>query len=95
MATSDERNQATPRPVCPGGDAVTMLRLALDDLPARQQEAIRLATVERLTLAEIAVRLEASAAEVRDAIREGLFALRDVLDVIDSAAGAEPEHLDA
>ena len=96
MATSDPRTLATDRPERPPGasppdDVVTMLRLALDGLPGRQQTAIRLAMVERLAVPDIAVRLGTTAAEVMDAMRDGLTTLRDVLAVVDPAAASGPE----
>jgi DNA-directed RNA polymerase specialized sigma24 family protein len=62
-----------------------MLRVALDGLPPRQQAALRLAVAEQLTVQDIATRLNATRAEVLDAMRVGLGSLRDVLEVVDPA----------
>jgi DNA-directed RNA polymerase specialized sigma24 family protein len=90
VATGDERDHAVePRTTSlHDGADLTMLRLALDSLPGDQRAAIRMAVVERLTLPEIASRLGSSQADVREAMRDGLFALRDVLGVIDPAVSA-------
>lgn len=68
----------------------TMLRLALRGLPDDQRAVIALAVVHRLPVLDIARRLNAPEADVRSAMREGLWSLRSVLDVVDqSAASAE------
>jgi DNA-directed RNA polymerase specialized sigma24 family protein len=94
---SDHRVQATERPLAASshGEMVAMLRLALDGLPMHQQTAIRLAVVDRLTLTEIASQLGRSPADVRDAMREGLLTLRNVLDVVDGSPTVESAALDA
>jgi len=85
VAVSDDRTQTTERQptTSPPGDVVAMLRVALDGLPGQQRTAIRLAMVEQLTVPNIAARIGASMAEVMDAMRDGLYALRDVLAVVD------------
>jgi len=53
------------------------LQLALGDLPPRTREAIELMFFEGLTEAELAARLGASPAVVREQIYDGLVTLRD------------------
>ena len=104
VATSDhrtlpaERSEQLPGASFPD-DVVSMLRLALDGLPGRQQSAIRMAMVERLAVPDIAARLGISSAEVMDAMRDGLTTLRDVLAVVDpdtaalgQASGSDGAH---
>ena len=95
MATSDHRTLPAERseqparpPHVPPDDVVAMLRLALDGLPGPQRSAIRLAMIERLAVPDIAARLGTTAAEVMDAMRDGLTTLRDVLAVVDPDAAA-------
>lgn len=59
------------------GDAV---RVALDQLPAAQREAIKLAYFGGLTQQEIAARTEAPLGTVKSRVRLGLLQMRRVLD---------------
>lgn len=93
MAPSDDRDQATSQPSSPfpNGDPIAALRRAFDRLPDLQRAAIRLAVVERLTVPDIAGSLERDPAEVRTAMRDGLVALREVLDAFDPTVPTESE----
>ena len=71
-AIADERPPLT-------ADAVSRLRAALGGLPLIERTAIELATLEGMTAAEIAERLEQPAETVRTRIRTGLLALRETL----------------
>jgi DNA-directed RNA polymerase specialized sigma24 family protein len=79
----------------PEETVLTMLRLALDGLPAEQRDAIRLAMRDHLTLSEIAGRLGGTRQEIQIALRDGLSTLRDVLRVVDPTTIVEPGTMDA
>ncbi|MCC6793389.1 MAG: hypothetical protein IT336_17020 [Thermomicrobiales bacterium] len=68
---------------------MTMLRLALDGLPSEQRAAIQFATVERLTVDEIAGKIGRTVGDTRIAMRDGLSTLRDVLHALDPSRSAE------
>ncbi|MGB8166028.1 MAG: sigma-70 family RNA polymerase sigma factor [Chthoniobacteraceae bacterium] len=60
-------------------EEVTMVRLALDQIPAEQKEAVELAFFGGLTHEQIAERLAAPLGTIKARIRRGLLRLRDFL----------------
>ena len=60
-------------------EEVTMVRLALDQIPAEQKQAVELAFFAGLTHEEIAERLATPLGTIKARIRRGLLRLRDFL----------------
>ena len=74
-ADSDTRSAEAPAM----HEEITMIRLALDQIPADQKHAVELAFFGGLTHEEIAERLAAPLGTIKARIRRGLLRLRDFL----------------
>lgn len=96
-AVTSERRAGAEHGARPGAEPATdeleILRLAMSGLPPRQRDAIALAVVHKLDTRAISDRLGIAPSTVQSELRQGLFSLRAVLDVVGPPEVTAPPHL--
>lgn len=76
-------DQTSPSTVISRGEVQERLRTAIDDLPPRQREAVRLRHFEGRPLTDIAIKLDCTVPAAAAVIARGLRTLRDTLQDLD------------